>query len=161
MAERVDAGNADAVQAAGNFVGRGVELAAGVQHGHDDLGRRQPLAIHIHFVDWNAAAVVDHGDGVIDEDRYIDTVGKARQRFIDGVVDNFVDEMMQTHLAGRPDVHGGALADGFHAAKNLDGIGGVFSVRLAIAVLPVFRGQLFIFSFNRLEVFWGRRSGCL
>ncbi len=62
MAERVDAGDADAVQSAGNLVGRAVELAARVQHGHDHLRGGQALAVHIHLVDRNAAAVVDYSD---------------------------------------------------------------------------------------------------
>ena len=40
LAERVDATDADAVQAAGDFVGGGVELAAGMQLGEHHLHRR-------------------------------------------------------------------------------------------------------------------------
>ena len=64
--QRVDAAHADAVQAAGNFVAVGIELAAGVQLGHHDLRRRDAFfLVHVHR---NAAAVVDHRDRVVDVD---------------------------------------------------------------------------------------------
>ena len=44
---------------------------------------------------------------------------QAGQRFVDRVVDDLIDEMMQAHLAGRPNVHGGTLAHGFHARRGL------------------------------------------
>ena len=58
LAQRVDHRNADAVQTARDFVGVLVELAAGVQHGHDDFQCR-PLLLLVH-VGRNAAAVVRH-----------------------------------------------------------------------------------------------------
>jgi hypothetical protein len=51
FAERVHAGNADAVQSSRNFVRGSIELAAGVQRGHDDLRGGNLLAIDIHRVD--------------------------------------------------------------------------------------------------------------
>ena len=68
--ERVDAAHAHAVQSAGDFVAVGIELAAGVQLGHDDLGRRDAfLLVHVHR---NAAAVVDHGDRIVVVDGDVD-----------------------------------------------------------------------------------------
>ena len=43
--ERIDDGNADAMQAAGDLVGVLVEFAARVQLGHDDFGGRHALFI--------------------------------------------------------------------------------------------------------------------
>ena len=54
--QRVDHRDADAVQAAGDLVGVLVELSAGVQLGHDDLGRRHALALV--DVGRDAAAIV-------------------------------------------------------------------------------------------------------
>ena len=57
IGERVDDGNAYAMQAAGNFVGVAIEFAAGVQDGHDHFGGGLLFrGMHIHG---NAAAVVD------------------------------------------------------------------------------------------------------
>src|SRR3712207_7623074 len=63
LRERVDDGGADAVQAARNLVAGAVELAAGVQRGHDDL--RRGLAVLLHGADGQAAAVVGDGEGVV------------------------------------------------------------------------------------------------
>jgi len=52
-----------AVQAARHLVGILVEFSAGVQLGHDDLGRGNAFALV--DVDGNAAAVVAHGDGIV------------------------------------------------------------------------------------------------
>ncbi len=140
--ERVHAAHADAVQASRNFVGVAVELAAGVQRGHDDLRGGNFFAVDIHVVDRNAASVVDHGDGIVKVNGDFDLVGVSGERFVNGVVNDFVNEMMQTHFSGRADVHGGTFADGFHAAEDLDGVGGVvavggFAVLLRIGVLRV------------------------
>ena len=128
VAERVDAAHAHAVQSAGDFVGRGIELAAGVQLGHDDLGGGNFLAVDIHVVDGNAAAVVDHGDRVVEMNGDFDLVGVAGEGFVDGVVHDFVHQVMQAEFAGRADVHGGAFAHRFHAAEDFDGVGGVVAV---------------------------------
>ena len=47
------------------------------------------------------------------------SVAEAGERLVDRVVDDFVDEMMQARPAGRPDVHGRALADGLEAFETL------------------------------------------
>ena len=92
LAERVDAAHADAVQSAGNFVGVAVELAAGVQGGHDNLGGGKCFAVfQSHVIDGNAAAVIHHGDGVIEVDGDFDLVGETGERFIDRVIDDFID----------------------------------------------------------------------
>ena len=63
------------------------------------------FAVILHVVDWNAAAVVDYGDGVVDVDRDVYAISIASQSFVNRIVDNFVDEMMQPHLSRRSDVH--------------------------------------------------------
>ena len=95
FAQGVHAGDADAVQTAGNLVGRRIEFSAGVQLGHHDLRGRDFLAIDVHVVDGNAAAVVDDSDGVVDVDGDVDLVGVSGERFVDRVVDDFVDQMVQ------------------------------------------------------------------
>ena len=119
VGKRVDDRDADAVQAAGNFVGVAIEFSARVQDGHHDFGGGLFFGgVHVHG---NAAAVVDHGDAVVVVHDDVDLVAVAGHRFVNGVVDNFPDEMVQTHFAGRADVHRGAFADGFDAAENFNG----------------------------------------
>jgi len=50
------------------------------------------------------------------------------QRFVDRVVDHFVDEMMQTALAGVADIHAGPLAHRFQALQNFYVFGAIFCV---------------------------------
>ena len=59
-------------------------------------------------------------DRVVEVDRDVDLGAVAGQRFVDRVVDDFVDEVMQAGRSGRPDVHGRALADGLEAFEDLD-----------------------------------------
>ena len=106
------------MQAAGNFVAVGIELAAGMQLGHDDFGRRYAFVVHVHR---NAAPVVDHRDGVVDVNRYVDLGAVAGQRLVDGVIDHFVDQMMQARFTGGPDIHGRSQADGLEPFQNFDG----------------------------------------
>ncbi len=88
--------DADAVETARHLVAVVVELAAGVQHGHHDFGRRLAAGV---LVDRDAAAVVDDGDRPVDMNRDVDLIAVAGEGFVDRVVDDLVDEMVQ---AGGP-----------------------------------------------------------
>ncbi len=120
LGEGVHHRHADAVEAARHLVAVVVELAAGVQHGQHDLGGR--LAARV-LIDRDAAPVVDDGDGAVDVQGDVDLVAEAGQRLVDGVVDDFVDEMMQPGRTGRPDVHRGPLAHRLETLEDLDLVG--------------------------------------
>ena len=108
--QRVDHRDADAMQAAGDLVRVVVEFTAGVQHGHDDLGRRAVLFLV--DVDRDAAAVVGDGDGFVGVDRDDDPVAVAGQRLVDRVVDDLENHVVQAGaVIGVADVHSGALSD--------------------------------------------------
>ena len=77
------------------------------------------------MVDRNAAAVVDDRDRAVDVNRDVDLIAEAGQRFVDRVVDDFVDEVMQPRRPGRADVHRRALADRLEALEDLDLVGAV------------------------------------
>ena len=94
FAEGVHAGNAYAVQPAGDFVAGGIELAAGVQLGHHYFRRRDFFAIDIHRADGNTAAVVDHGDGIINVNGDIDFGGIAGQGLVHRVVHHFIHQVV-------------------------------------------------------------------
>lgn len=92
--EGVDARDADAVQATGNLVGAFVELAAGVKDGEDYLeGALVLLLVH---VNGDTAAVVDHGDGVVLIDSYVDVLSVSCKGLVDRVVDDLVYEVVET-----------------------------------------------------------------
>ena len=132
LTERVDAAYAHAVQSAGDLVVGGVELAAGVQLGEHHLDGGHLLAVGDHVVHRDAAAVVHHGDGVVDVDGDVDARGVSGQRLVHRVVDYLVDQVVQAQLAGRTDVHGGTQADGCEAFEYGDIFRGV------PAAVPVF-----------------------
>ena len=118
IGKRVDHGNAHAVQAAGNFVRFAVEFPAGVQHGHNHF--RSGTLFRLMHVDGYAAAVVDHGDGVVGMHGHVDFVRETGQGLVDRVVHHFPDQMVQAHFSGRADVHGGTQPHRFQTAKNFD-----------------------------------------
>ena len=121
LREGVDDRDADAVQAAGHLVAAAAELAAGVQHGEHDLGGR--LVVLLHDADGDAAAVVDHGDRVVGVDGDVDAGRVPGERFVDGVVDDLVDEVVEAARAGGADVHAGPFADRLEALQDLDVLG--------------------------------------
>src|ERR1700730_12204546 len=131
LAQGVYTGDANPVQSAGNFVRRGVEFAAGMQFGHHDLRGGDLLAVNLHRVNGNAAAVVHDRNGVVEMNGGFDLVGVTGKRFVHRVVHYFVDQMVQAHLAGRTDVHSGTFSHRPHAAKHFDRVG------VVVAVAPV------------------------
>ena len=124
LGQGVDDRDADAVEAAGDLVGLVVELAAGVEHGHDDFGRG--LLLLLVHLDRDAAAVVDDRDGVVDVDEDVDVLAVAGQGLVDGVVDDLVDQVMEPFGAGAPDVHRRPFPDRFEALQDLDALGCIF-----------------------------------
>jgi len=113
LGERVHHRHADAVQAARHLVAVGVELAAGVQLGHHDLGRRALHLVVVLDAGRNAAAVVEHRDRVVGMDGDNDLVAEAGERLVDRVVHHLEHHVMQARaIGGIADVHAGALAYG-------------------------------------------------
>jgi hypothetical protein len=103
LRQRVDDGEADAVQATGDLVAVAAELAAGVQLRQHDRHGGEPLVLD--QVDGDAAAAVGDRDGVVRMKRHLDAVVVSGERLVDGVVDDLVDEMVEAPGAGRADVH--------------------------------------------------------
>ena len=119
LRQRVDHRDADAVQTARDLVARVVELPAGVQLGHDQLGRRSLLDRVL--ADRDAAAVVLDGDRAVEVDHHVDAIAEAGQRLVDRVVDDLVDHVVQAGaVIGVADVHPGTLANGLEALEDLD-----------------------------------------
>jgi hypothetical protein len=117
--ERIDDGDADAVQTARHLVGVLVEFSAGVELGHDDLGRRDAFALV--NVGRDAAAVIAHRHRTvrIEADENFGRV--AGEHFVDRVVDDLVDHVMQAGtVIGVADVHARPLAHRVEAFEDLD-----------------------------------------
>ncbi len=63
----------------------------------------------------------DDGDAVVVMNRDVDLVAIAGHGFVDRIVDDFPDEMVQAKFAGGSDVHRGTFAHCFDAAEDFDG----------------------------------------
>ena len=125
----VDDRHPDAVQAAGDLIGVLVEFPAGVQLGHDDLGRRHALLL----VDArrNAAPVVEDRARAVGVEGHGDELRMACERLVDGVVHHLVDHVVQAGAVVRvADIHARTLAHRVQPAQHLDRIR---AVRLARA----------------------------
>ena len=113
------------MQTAGKTVGVAgfflVELAASVQFTEDQFDRR-PAFFRVYF-NRNAAPVVADFDDAIGTDQYADFFGVTGERFVGGVVDDFLNEVGRS---GCPGVHPGTFLDGFQVFQDADGGGGVF-----------------------------------
>ncbi len=120
----VDGGDTDAVEASGDAVAGVVELAAGVQDGHDDFGGADAFLVH---ADGDAAAVVIDGHRAIEVQRDRDGGAVASEVLVDAVVDRFPDEVVQAgSIVNVADVHAGALANGLESLQDGDVAGAVF-----------------------------------
>ena len=78
---------------------------------------------------------------------YVNAGAVAGQRFVDRVVDDLVNEVVQTALACGADVHPRALADCFQSLEHLDLSGGVIAPfvlrhKPRLVVLEKRRGKL-------------------
>ena len=122
--QRVDHGDADAVQTARGLVDLGVEFAAGMQRAHDDFERGLLRKFRMR-IDRNAAAIVGDGQESVGAQFHLDEGGMAGQRLVHRVVDDFGEQMMQRLLVGAADIHAGAAADRLQALQHLDVARGV------------------------------------
>src|SRR5262245_3963308 len=112
------------MQTAGDFIRSLVEFATGMQFGKHDLGSGNTFRRM--NIDRDPATVVAYSDAVVDMDRDIDLIAMTDQRFVNGVVDDLVDQMMKTPLRRIADVHPGAFSDGFQPLQYFDIFGVVF-----------------------------------
>src|SRR5579875_3493100 len=78
----------------------------------------------------DAAAIVLDRYRAIGMDRHLDGAGKARHYLVNTVIDDLLDQMMQTALVRRADVHARTYTDGFQAFENLN-------ILFTIASIPV------------------------
>ncbi len=128
------------MQTAGDFVGFVVEFTAGVKRGHNDFeGRDFLFGV---FFDRDASAVVGHGDGFIFADFDNNVVAEAAHGLVDGVVDYFVDHVVEAALAGVADIHRGSASDRLESFEDLDG-GGVVAMAVGDIGNVLFGGLVF------------------
>ena len=124
--QRVHDRGTHAVQTAGDLVAAAAELAARVQHRQHDRDRRKPqLFVQL---DRDTATVVAHRDDIAGQNLHVDIRAETGERFVDGIVDDLVHQVVKPPRACRADVHAGTLAHRFQTLQNLDLLGAVFLV---------------------------------
>ena len=118
LRQGVDHGGAHAVKAAGDLVAAAAEFAAGVEDGvHYLQCGPAGLGLDVHR---NAPAVVGDGDGVPGVDGDGDVFAVTGQGLVDGVVHDFVHQMVQAGDGGGADVHTRTLPHRLQALQNLN-----------------------------------------
>src|SRR3546814_9330092 len=90
----------DAVKATGGRISLAVELAARMEHGHDDFQRRLAGEFGVR-VDRHTAAVVDDGQPVADVEDDLDPVRMAGHRLVHAVVDHLGGEVVDDRKSTR------------------------------------------------------------
>ena len=104
------------MQSAGDLIRIRIEFAAGVQHRHHDF-RRRSLFLLVN-VGRDTAAVIDDRNRIVHVDRYLDRIAVACEGLVNRIINNFVNQVMQTDVARRADIHRRTLADGVASFKN-------------------------------------------
>ena len=117
--QRVDDGDADAVQAARGLVDLGIELSAGMQRAHDDFERGFLREFRVR-VDRDAAAVVGDGQEAVGRKLDVDEGRMAGDRLVHRIVDHLGEEMVQRLFVGAADIHAGTPAHRLQAFEHLD-----------------------------------------
>ena len=120
----VDDADADAVQAARHLVPAAAELAAGVQHGVDDLEGVRARRV---ATDRYATSVVDDPHRAVLLDAHLDVRGVAGHGLVDRVVDDLPHQVVQAADVGRADVHARPASDRIEAFEDLDAVGVVLA----------------------------------
>ena len=124
LGERVDHGQADAVQPARGLIDLGPELAARMQRGQDHLERGAVGELRVR-IDRDAAAVVAHRERAVRLEPDLDPAGVAGDRLVHGVVEELGRQMMQGALVGAADEHPRPPAHRLQALQDLDVGGGI------------------------------------
>ncbi len=119
--ERVDDRDTDPVEAARNLVGLRVEFPPRVQGGQHDFGCGALLG----RVDFNrdAPAIIDYRNAVVLVDGDLDCRAESRHRFVDRIIDDFVNKMVQSVRSGGSDIHRRTFSYRVEALENLNGSG--------------------------------------
>jgi hypothetical protein len=84
-------------------------------------------------INWNSATVIDNAQRSIGHQSHLNLCAISCERFIDCVIDDFIDKVMQTAFAGRADIHTWALADRLKPLEDGDR-GGVVSARFLLRI---------------------------
>jgi hypothetical protein len=106
------------VKSARNGVAAIAELSTRVENCEDNFERW--FLFDWMDIYWNSAAVINYSHSTIGKKGDVDLGAISCKRFIDCVIDDFVNQVMQAPLAGGTDIHSRALTDRFEALQDGD-----------------------------------------
>jgi hypothetical protein len=142
LGDRIYALRADTVETTGDLVGAFAELTTGVEVGHHQLKGRD-LILRV-YVDRDAATVVLNGARAVVVDADSDLRAMAGEGFIDRVIDDFENTVVEAAFVGVADIHIGAFTDTFETfelldfGRVIDVLSGVFWRHLSVQIFRLF-----------------------
>ena len=117
LGQGVDHTGAHTVKAAGDLVAAVAEFAAGMEDGIHHFHRGNThFMVNTHR---DTTAVVPHGDHIVLFNGHFDMGAVTGQRLVDGVVHDFINQMMQASLGCGADVHTRPFPHRFQAFQHL------------------------------------------
>ncbi|MBA7663501.1 hypothetical protein ES703_71546 [subsurface metagenome] len=124
--EGVDHRSAHAVQATGHLVSLPTEFRPGVQRGHHRLQRRQVGGgVNLYR---NTAPVIFNPDGTILLKGDYNLVTAPGHGFVNAVIGNLIDQVVQSALVSTANVHARSQAHRLPSPQHMDILGGILGV---------------------------------
>src|SRR6185312_4778305 len=107
------------MQTAADLIASTAKFATCVQDGHDhfECGETRPLVM---FFYGDATSIILNCYRAVGMDNDLHRIGIPGHYFINAVIDDFGNEVMQTTLVGCSNIHAGTHAHGFQAFENLN-----------------------------------------
>ena len=146
--ERVYNGGTYTVQTAGNLISAAAEFTAGVEDHKYDL---QSGTVFLRVeTGGNAATVILHGHASVFVDGQSDGVAPSGHSLVDGIVHDFVHQMVQTAGTGSTDIHTGTFSYCIKTLEHLYLLVFVLIQHLILILHEIFPslcdvGSLFVF----------------
>ena len=124
LGEGVDDGCAHTVKTSGYFISSSAEFSSGMENGKHNLnGGDSRLMINSNG---DSPAVIRHSHGIILMNRNLYMIAGTCKSLIDRIINNFINQMMQTSGRSGSDIHTGSFAYRFEAFQNLYLISAIF-----------------------------------
>ena len=103
------------MQTTADLIGAVIELAARADFGHDHFERRNAFC----FVDADrdTDTIIRNRHDIIVVKRHKNVIASSSQRFINGVVNDFVNQMMKRSCIRSADIHTGAQTHVLHRVQ--------------------------------------------
>ena len=124
LGQSVDDGSTDTMQAAGNLISATAEFTTGMQHSKYNFQCRLTcLRLDVYG---DTTTIIGNGNRVTGIDGHSNIFTVSGQSFVNGIIHNFIDQVVQTGRRSRSDIHTGSFSDCFQTFQNLDLLSAIF-----------------------------------